>query len=432
MARTGLTRSAIRSHVGELAAGGPRDRGAAGAAGHTRAARRPSSRSIASASSVLALEIAVDSLAVAHVGPAGEVIELRRVDRPRGHITVDAGRGRPGRPSSVACARDRSSRQRLVGIGVAVAGVVRRADGLVRTAPNLGWRDVALVERLARCPRHDRARRPSPTRPTSAPWRNPGAAPRAVPTTSSTSRVRSASAAASSSTAGRSTGVAGYGGEIGHMPGQSRRAPPAAAASTGCWETEVGEDALLRLAGRPPAAGGRPWTRCCAAADGRRPDRAGGHRSRRPLARRRPGRPRQHLQPAAHRPRRPLRAARAVRRRDRRGRARPSRPGGAARPRPGRCRPTLGEDAPLLGAAELAFEPLLDDPAAWLGPRSGAAARCGAHERAAATARPPGRAAHRVSPGAEGGSLASVTREIGVTLSASQYARSQTEEEKQA
>ena len=30
---------------------------------------------------------------------------------------------------------------------------------------------------------------------------------------------------------------------------------------------------------------------------------------------------------------------------------------------------TLGQDAPLLGAAELAFEPLLNDPAAWLRPR---------------------------------------------------------------
>ncbi|HEY4632356.1 MAG TPA: hypothetical protein VIH00_00440, partial [Candidatus Limnocylindrales bacterium] len=30
---------------------------------------------------------------------------------------------------------------------------------------------------------------------------------------------------------------------------------------------------------------------------------------------------------------------------------------------------TLGVDAPLLGAAELAFEPLLADPAIWLRPR---------------------------------------------------------------
>jgi hypothetical protein len=30
----------------------------------------------------------------------------------------------------------------------------------------------------------------------------------------------------------------------------------------------------------------------------------------------------------------------------------------------------LGEDAPLIGAAELAFEPFLADPAVWLGPRA--------------------------------------------------------------
>jgi predicted NBD/HSP70 family sugar kinase len=30
---------------------------------------------------------------------------------------------------------------------------------------------------------------------------------------------------------------------------------------------------------------------------------------------------------------------------------------------------SLGVDAPLLGAAELAFEPLLADPAGWIGPR---------------------------------------------------------------
>jgi hypothetical protein len=35
---------------------------------------------------------------------------------------------------------------------------------------------------------------------------------------------------------------------------------------------------------------------------------------------------------------------------------------------------TLGVDAPLLGAAELAFEPLLSDPAAWIRPRHALAA----------------------------------------------------------
>jgi predicted NBD/HSP70 family sugar kinase len=39
---------------------------------------------------------------------------------------------------------------------------------------------------------------------------------------------------------------------------------------------------------------------------------------------------------------------------------------------------TLGVDAPLLGAAELAFEPLLADPAAWMASREAVAERASA------------------------------------------------------
>jgi predicted NBD/HSP70 family sugar kinase len=49
-------------------------------------------------------------------------------------------------------------------------------------------------------------------------------------------------------------GVAGYGGEVGHMPvrvdGRACRC-----GSSGCWETEVGEEALLRHAHYPLDAG---------------------------------------------------------------------------------------------------------------------------------------------------------------------------------
>ena len=73
--------------------------------------------------------------------------------------------------------------------------------------------------------------------------------------------------------------------------------------------------------------------------------------------------------PRAHRARRAVRADLPVRPRDARdtssiaGRSR--RPARIVRVVPA----MLGEDAPLLGAAELAFEPLLADPAAWLVPR---------------------------------------------------------------
>jgi len=50
------------------------------------------------------------------------------------------------------------------------------------------------------------------------------------------------------------TGFAGYGGEVGHMP-VNADGRPCGCGSTGCWETEVGEDALLRRAGRPVDGG---------------------------------------------------------------------------------------------------------------------------------------------------------------------------------
>ena len=50
------------------------------------------------------------------------------------------------------------------------------------------------------------------------------------------------------------TGARGFAGEVGHMPvnpdGRTCRC-----GSVGCWETEVGEGALLRRAGHPPDAG---------------------------------------------------------------------------------------------------------------------------------------------------------------------------------
>ena len=62
------------------------------------------------------------------------------------------------------------------------------------------------------------------------------------------------SAAASWSTGGRCDGHGGYGGEVGHLvvnpTGRLCRC-----GNRGCWETEVGEDALLVQAGRAPGGG---------------------------------------------------------------------------------------------------------------------------------------------------------------------------------
>jgi predicted NBD/HSP70 family sugar kinase len=201
---------------------------------------------------VLALEISVDSLAVAAVGIGGEVLDIVRLDRPRDRSSVDE-------TLADLTALTRAVRRRLpdpdglIGIGVAVVGIVRRADGFVTMAPNLGWRDVPLATLLA------------------------GALETSLPVAVANeadlgglAELRRGAARGLSHVLFISgevgvggglivdgkqlTGAAGYGGEVGHMPvnPDGRRCR---CGSFGCWETEVGEGALLRRAGHPPDAG---------------------------------------------------------------------------------------------------------------------------------------------------------------------------------
>jgi hypothetical protein len=147
VAHTGLTRSAIRGLIGELVAGGlvtETPSAPAGTPGRPSPLVHPDPESAV----VIALEVNIDSLAVARVGFGGSVERIVRVDRPRAHVTVaeivsdlvQLAEPLLGRPPLD---------ENLVGIGVAVAGIVRRTDGLVRLAPNLGWRDEPFGERLA-------------------------------------------------------------------------------------------------------------------------------------------------------------------------------------------------------------------------------------------------------------------------------------------
>lgn len=251
VAITGLTRSAIRGLIGEFAAAGfvSEERAAPlGTPGRPSALVRPNAERCI----VLALEIAVDSLAVALVGLGGEIRTLVRVDRERGHTSVDeivddlvaltgAVDTRPGEPDA------------LVGVGVAVVGVVRRSDGFVSMAPNLGWRDIPLGERLAAALGTD--------------------APIAVANEAdlgALAELRRGAARGADDVLfisgevgvggglivnGRPlTGVSGYAGEVGHLPLNPNGAR-CGCGSVGCWETEVGEGALLARAGYPPDGG---------------------------------------------------------------------------------------------------------------------------------------------------------------------------------
>ncbi|MGN6742201.1 MAG: ROK family protein, partial [Amnibacterium sp.] len=140
---SGLNRSTIGALVAELA-----DRGlvvedepaGAGQVGRPSPIVRPSDVPVA-----IAVNPELDAVTVAVVRLGGRVLAKER-------IPLDAP---PTPEDAVRLAADAARRLlrgagevRLLGAGVAVPGVVRRGDGLVRLAPPLGWRDVPIAAML--------------------------------------------------------------------------------------------------------------------------------------------------------------------------------------------------------------------------------------------------------------------------------------------
>jgi len=358
---TGLTRSAIRGLIGEFAAAGLASEDRAAALGTPG---RPSAlvhlnpeRALA-----LALEIAVDSLAVALVGLGGEVLALARIDRQRGHTSVEQVVDDLVELAAIVDSRP-TARAALVGVGVSIVGVVRRSDGLVSMAPNLGWRDAPLVERLATA-----LDLPVPIAVANdadlgalAELRR-GAARGAEDVLFIAGEV---GVGGGLIVGGRPlTGTAGYAGEVGHMP-INPDGVRCGCGSIGCWETEIGEGALLVRAGYPPDGGRAAVEAVLREAEAGSPVARGaldavGHWLGVGLAGLvnifNPG-----LVVLGGRLSRlyPFVAPTIEAELDR-----------LALPGPRRLvrvvPASLGVNASLLGAAELAFEPLLDDPAAWL------------------------------------------------------------------
>lgn len=371
VATTGLTRSAIGTLVGELADGGlvtedqPLRLGTPG---------RPSPLVglVPSSAVVLSFEILVDSIAAAVVGLGGETLEHIRIERPRDYLSVDDVVS-----DLVGLADDLRARvdAPIIGIGVAIAGVVRRDDGLVALAPNLGWVDVPLGARLARALAV--AVPIAVTNEANAGILAEHRRGAAVGIDDAVFVFGEVGVGGGLIVDGQPmTGVAGYSGEIGHIPIN----PDGAACrcgSVGCWETEVGERALLARAGRP-ANGGRAAVESVIqdARAGSTEALAGLDHVGRWLGVGLAGlvnilNPRVIVLGGLFSRIHPYISHTVERELDRR--ALPA-PRALVAIVPG----ILGEDAPLLGAAELAFEPLLSDPALWLTPRTTMAGRASA------------------------------------------------------
>jgi predicted NBD/HSP70 family sugar kinase len=240
-AELGLNRSTIKTLVDGLAEAGmveekvPRP---------GRGAGRPSLLVLPQpqAAVVLAVDLQVEHVAIALVGLGGQILgrnswnlrgRMREADEVITHILESASvlAGDLGVTPMAA--------------GVSVPGVVRRSDGLVHEAPNLRWTDIALGDRL------------------SAVLRIPVLVGNDAELGAVAEHLRGVARGLLDAVyvsadvgvgggviAGGSSlrGTSGYIGEIGHMvirPGGR----PCYCGNSGCWETEVGEAALCRALG---------------------------------------------------------------------------------------------------------------------------------------------------------------------------------------
>lgn len=242
-AAIGLNRSTVRALTTELAEAGLVREAATvgrGGAGRPSILVEPRSEQVW----VLAIDIGVEHVATARIGLGGLVLDRRQQPLARGDGSVAAVLARL---HALAAPLLAAAGTPPVGVGVAVPGIVGAADGTVRLAPNLGWVDVPLGELLAA------------GLGTTVPVAVGNEGDLGVVA----EHLRGVAAGASDAIylsgevgiggglilGGRPlTGAGGYAGEIGHMtvnPAGRR----CRCGRRGCWETEVGLDAVLQACG---------------------------------------------------------------------------------------------------------------------------------------------------------------------------------------
>ncbi|WP_422742527.1 ROK family protein [Mycobacterium sp. WMMD1722] len=241
-----LNRSTIADLVGELEELGL-VRQQLPNAGERAAAGRPSVGVTTTARAcVLAVDIRVSEVRVALIGLAGAVLATARADVPSDRdpqATVATVHQLSG-----AILRG-AGQSALVGVGVAVPGIVARDCGTVRLAPNLNWRDVPLADMLAEA--LDLGMRPvlgneADHGALAEHLRGVGRNVDELVYLSGEVGVGAGLIAG-----GRPvTGMSGFAGEVGHLPfGSGMRTCHCGA--VGCWETEIGAAAMADAVGCP-------------------------------------------------------------------------------------------------------------------------------------------------------------------------------------
>jgi predicted NBD/HSP70 family sugar kinase len=244
-ASLGLNRSTIGALTTDLTAAGlvreglPRDHGRAG---RPSLVVRPDPDAY-----VFAFTIEADRVTAARVGLGGVILDQREKARPRGELP-------PAEVVAPLADFVRDMQQaiapggRYIGAGAAVSAMVRRDDGLVRLAPHAGWVDEPLGEALAAVLGPDHpvlVRNCADLRALAEHTRGVAAGCDNVIYLYGDAGIGGGIIAGGRPVAGHG----GYGGEVAHMvvnPGGRE----CGCGARGCWETEIGEAALLTAAGR--------------------------------------------------------------------------------------------------------------------------------------------------------------------------------------
>lgn len=266
-ASLGLNRSTIGALTAELTSAGlvteevPRDRGRAG---RPSLVVTPASELVY----VLAFSIEVDRVTAARVGLGGVVLDRHEAPRPAGRTPPSevispligfAGLMRESAPTG----------SRHIGSGAAITPLVRQSDGNVKLWD--GWPDEPLSRTLAQALGARAALGGDPSagmaiEPGVEPILAVGGGADLAALAEHTRGVASgcANVIRLHGDAGVSAGVivgnrpltghGGYGGEVGHMI-VNPSGKLCGCGSRGCWETEIGEYALLSLADRPTGTG---------------------------------------------------------------------------------------------------------------------------------------------------------------------------------
>jgi predicted NBD/HSP70 family sugar kinase len=247
-ADTGLNKATVSSLVAELVERGLLREGAAeaerGAMGRPGQLVELDGRTVCG----VGAEVNVDYLAVTALDLSGEVVSERRDPMDVAHLDPGTTLDRLARLILEAVAAVAARGGQTVGVTLAVPGLVKSAAGALALAPNLGWREVPVVDAM-------REKLGGPSYPVWVDNEANLAALAAYSEVAAEAKVQDLVLLTGAVGVGGGVvagghllrGGHGFSGEVGHMP-VAPAGGPCGCGRTGCWETVVGLKALLAKA----------------------------------------------------------------------------------------------------------------------------------------------------------------------------------------